>query len=544
MTEKGKIYVNIGLVGSVQNGKTTLVQKLTGVNTKRNSREIKSGRTIKLGYANCLVWKCPICELVRTTGQEQTKMECCSFDLEPVQYVSFVDAPGHHQYIQTMMKGASIIDCAIIVNDVREGLQIQTQEHLAILEIMGVKNVLVVQNKIDLVSPEQCIKHRELLQNELKGTVADGAPIIPISAQSGIGIEAIQDYIYQMAEICLKNMSFPSYNIFSIVRSFDINHPNTGIENLKGGVLGGTVVGHKGFSIGDEIEIRPGYIRKDNKCVPLKTKILSIFSESKKCVDTGRGGLYGIGTRLDPTLTKADRLVGCVAGFSEDLPPIISEMKMKVLRMKKCLDGTEPPKIKNGLYCQLIIGNTVIRARMAKSDEMYTALFDHPICVTSSRCLIYSVDTGQLIGFGMTNVSEPSSVKYLEQTLKEYKALLPTEEQKEKQRVTLPFPSLARENMNTIWSNVSVFCQVVGREQDHVATFIKNELCMEISVCQMGLRLYKTRMNVNKLQTVLKRYLKENVQCEQCKGIKTDLEKNSVRGYQIHCSQCGSTRNL
>src|SRR3990167_11509488 len=137
---ENKKFINIGLVGHVANGKTTLVKALTAVNTKRSSKEVKSGRTIKLGYANCLVWKCGECGQVTTTGQERSKKAnpvCCGKKQDaPSKYISFLDMPGHHSYVHNMVKGSAVIDCAILVTDVRtDKLQVQTLEHLIILEI-------------------------------------------------------------------------------------------------------------------------------------------------------------------------------------------------------------------------------------------------------------------------------------------------------------------------------------------------------------------------------------------------------------------------
>jgi len=549
MSESNKTYINIGLVGHVSNGKTTLVKCLTGVNTKRNSNEIKSGRTIKLGYANCLVWKCPICATITTTGQSQKKVECCSFDLEPTQYISFVDSPGHHSFVQTMIKGSSIIDCAIVVTDVRaNSIQPQTMEHLAILEILGVRNIIVIQNKVDLVSLEDCKVNYAMLQKELKNTVADGAPIIPISAVCQIGISYVQEYIYRMVNIALQSLRKTKYNLFTIVRSFDVNHPNTGIEDLKGGVLGGTVTGECGYKVGDDIEIRPGLVVSKKESIPLHTKVVSIFSETKSCSDTGRGGLYGLGTKLDPTLTKADRLEGSVAGRPQDLPPVITTVQLKIFRMKECIDGSVPPKIKTGLACHLIFGSTVIKAVVSKQEDFYLAEFDHPVCISTDKCLIYVTETMHLIGFGIrvsaTVKQEEEKVQKIAQNEEEYVSMLPGSDKKEKEKMKLPVPSLSRENMNTLWINISDFCKVLNRDEEQIVSYIKQELRMEASICQNGLRLYKAKMTVPRLQTVLRKYIKENVCCDQCKGVKTIMEKNPARGYQVRCVECHSERCL
>jgi translation initiation factor 2 subunit 3 len=547
--ESQKVYVNIGLVGHVANGKTTLVKALTNVNTKRSSSEVKSGRTIKLGYANCIIWKCPICETVQTTGQDQKKVDCCSFDLEPSQHVSFIDAPGHHSYVHTMIKGTAIIDAAIIVEDCRvTTLQPQTLEHLIILEVLGVRNVIVIQNKIDLATPVQIRNNWEMMKREFKGTVADGAPIIPISAQSRIGIDTVQDYLSRMVTFALKNMKKFTSNVFTVIRSFDINKPDTGVEELRGGVLGGTVTGESGYKIGDEIEIRPGYL-SGQTYHPLKTKILTIFSESKSCKDMGRGGLYGIGTRLDPCLTKADRLVGSLAGFPDQLPPLLTEIDIKVIGLKNV------PRIKSGNVYQLIIGSNVVRAvakkstngqgDASKSSPKTTIMVLHkPICTVDKKCLIYSTDAAtQLLGLGLFGTELETDVGPVGQTQteEEYTSLLPGSEKKKREKINLPIPTLSKENRDTIWGNMSMFCQTLRREPDHLTTYIRQELCVEASICQNGLKIFKTKMTVQKFQTVLKKYIKEQVCCGQCHGVDTEIRRNAVvRSAEIHCITCGS----
>ena len=82
-------YINVGLVGHVANGKTTLVQRLSGVNTKKNSQEIKSGKTIKLGYANCIIWHCLICDAIYTTGQTENINCCSNSNIEKFKIIAF-----------------------------------------------------------------------------------------------------------------------------------------------------------------------------------------------------------------------------------------------------------------------------------------------------------------------------------------------------------------------------------------------------------------------------------------------------------------------
>ena len=535
-----KFYIPLALVGHVANGKTTLVQKLTGVNTKRNSKEIQSGRTIKLGYANCIIWKCPVCDRITSSGQSQKKMTCCNYPSNKIQHISFLDAPGHHSFVQNMIKGSSIIDGAIVVTDVRkEALQVQTLEHLAILEILGVRNIIVVQNKIDLVNSEVCLKHYDMLKKELQGTVAEGAPIIPISAQQGIGIEYVQKYLYLMVQNLSKHISPSNQNIFSIVRSFDVNKPGTEIDNLKGGVIGGTTNG-QGYNIGDIIEIRPGLVSSEvgGKYLPLKTQIRTIFSESDQCTSLVRGGLYGLGTKLDPTLTKDDRLVGCVAGFPEYLPPVIDVLKMTIYKMK------EAESIDVDKSYTLIIGSTVVKGNCTeKTKKKVIMKLVKPICAIENKCIIYSSDT-KLVGFGVFGEENKERIvgDKINQTFEEYKRLLPDFKEEEKIKYSIPIPQMCKENKNIIWSNMQVFCQTIHRDQTHISTYIQQELCASVSVCDLGLRIYKMRLDANKFQGVLRKYIVDRICCSECRGVDTEIRKQ--KGFnEVFCNKCGSSRN-
>lgn len=536
----------MALIGHVANGKTTLVKALTNVNTKRRSDEMKSGRTIKLGYANCLVWKCPTCNKVSTTGQAQKKYSCCNRKIDlPVQYISLTDCPGHHSFVTNMIKGVSIVDCAILVTDVRKAeLQIQTLEHLAILEILGVTNVIVVQNKVDLVSSEQCYTHYKMLREQLQKTIAENSPIIPISAQTGLGIDNIQKYIYDMIETL--DVTTTSSNLFSVIRSFDINKPGSTIDMLKGGVLGGTTLG-EGFKVGDKLEIKPGV------CIngiyrPLTIQVRSIFSENKSLQHTVRGGLYGIGTTLDSSLTKNDGLAGSLVGKSVDLPDIKHEISMKIVRVR--LSGDKIPSIKKNKIYRLIFGSNVVKGSCKSKNKPYVVMkLTRPICSIDKKCLIYSSDTNLLIAFGIIdeenekegeNKKEKNSMCL--QSEEEYIKIIPTKETVQK-KSSIPTPITVRENRNTIWSNLTVFCQTINRQEGQVVSYVKQELCANVNVCSNGLRLLKTKINSTRLQRVLKGFVVTNVMCDQCKGLDTEIRKNKVI-TELFCKTCNSTRPI
>lgn len=402
----------IGLVGSVSNGKTTLVERLSGVNTKKHSSEKKEGRTVKLGYANLLLWKCAKCNCIYSTGQKISKQECekceeaCMIDFE----LSLVDAPGHSAFIKTMVRGSSVMEAAIVVTDVKQiPHQHQTLEHLAILEILGVRKALVIQNKCDLVCRDECKSHYEELKQQFKSTVAENAPVIPVCAQRGMNIHIVVSELYRL---CAELSSLPPPDTtlndvsgFAIIRSFDINRPDTGIDDLKGGVLGGCLFGQTSLNVNDVVEIRPGIVHANQSYTPLKTKIKTVFSEQKSVQQCEFGGLFALGTTLDPTVTKSDRIVGCVAGYSHLLPPVIYTINIKMTYVT--LDSYEKTsKLNEGEFYYFLLGNLVVRGKPTKlTKTQFKIEFEHPICNYMKTCIIYgkksNQSTSSLIGFGV-----------------------------------------------------------------------------------------------------------------------------------------------
>jgi translation initiation factor 2 subunit 3 len=124
---------------------------LTGIWASRHSEELKRGITIKLGYADSAIYKCPDCEEPKCYCMSTTCLACGS-EAEFQRAISFVDAPGHEILMATMLSGAAVMDGAILVIAADEPCpQPQTREHLAAIDIVDITNIIIVQNKIDIV---------------------------------------------------------------------------------------------------------------------------------------------------------------------------------------------------------------------------------------------------------------------------------------------------------------------------------------------------------------------------------------------------------
>ncbi|MBI5046541.1 translation initiation factor IF-2 subunit gamma [Candidatus Micrarchaeota archaeon] len=322
--------MNIGMLGHVDHGKTTLTKALTGKWTDTHSEEIKRGISIRLGYADAYIYHCTKCDLYLSVAD---KCQKCGSKPKLVRKISIVDAPGHETLMTTVIAATSILDGVLFLIAANEPCpQPQTVEHLLVLNATGIKNIIVVQTKIDLVTKEKAIENYNQIKQLLKGSAAENAPIVPISANYNSNISTL---LKKINEIKTPEHDQNAQLRMYISRSFDVNRPGTEINELNGGVLGGSVV--QGIvKVGDEVEIKPGVVRKEGgKPVPLVCKVNSLMEENEKLESANPGGLVAIGTTLDPSLTKSDALVGAVVGRKGEVPDPVDVIKVKYNMLKR-----------------------------------------------------------------------------------------------------------------------------------------------------------------------------------------------------------------
>eukprot|EP00730_Choanoeca_flexa_P016696 TRINITY_DN7946_c0_g1_i4.p1 TRINITY_DN7946_c0_g1~~TRINITY_DN7946_c0_g1_i4.p1 ORF type:complete len:349 (+),score=63.59 TRINITY_DN7946_c0_g1_i4:95-1048(+) len=240
--------INIGTIGHVAHGKSTLVKSISGIHTVRFKSELERNITIKLGYANAKIYRCPTCVPLikyKSRGSGHPDQPLCPIcpgtKMELKRHVSFVDCPGHDILMATMLNGAAVMDAALLLIAGNESCpQPQTSEHLAAIEIMKLKHILILQNKIDLVKESQATEQHKQIQSFVKGTIAESAPIVPISAQLKYNIEVINEYI--CTQIPVPKRDFLSPPRLIVIRSFDVNKPGFEVDDLQGGVAGGSIL--------------------------------------------------------------------------------------------------------------------------------------------------------------------------------------------------------------------------------------------------------------------------------------------------------------
>ncbi len=397
--------LNIALVGHVDHGKTTLTERLSGKWTDTHSEELKRGITIRLGYADFSIYFCEHCHYY-TTKEKCIK---CNGETTFQRKISLVDAPGHESLMATMLSGAAIVDGALLLVAANEKCpQPQTKEHLMALHISGIKKVIVVQNKIDLVSYEEALANYNEIREFLSSTEYKDAPIIPISARANVNVdvllEAIQEHISTPARDSEKNP------IMLVARSFDINKPGAKPDKLVGGVLGGTVKQGK-FKVGDTIEISPGYmIEEKNKKVAksLKTTIVQIYSGGQPVEEIFPGGSMALQTELDPSVVKSDSLTGSVVGIPGKIPAVHYQVNLETFLLERVVGTKEETEVKPLARAEVLMLNCNSAATVGvvvdPSKKNTICALKKPICANPGDRITISRRVGdrfRLIGYGI-----------------------------------------------------------------------------------------------------------------------------------------------
>lgn len=306
--------INIGMIGHVDHGKTTLTKALTGTWTDTHSEELKRGISIRLGYADATFYK------IKTKSGEIYSNKKETGTIISKRTVSFVDAPGHETLMTTMLSGAALMNGAVLVIAANEDCpQARTIEHLMALKFAGIKNIVVAQNKIDLIEKEDVIKNYKKIKKFLEEFGYKNVPIIPTSANFNTNI----DLLIEAIEETIKTPKYDNKKFLKmfIARSFDINKPGINIKELKGAVLGGSI-SQGSIKVGQTIQIYPGLKGET------KTKVVSLLSSSGSIKEATPGGLIAVGTEIDPSIAQNDQLRGKIIAHPESLPTETSDLKI------------------------------------------------------------------------------------------------------------------------------------------------------------------------------------------------------------------------
>lgn len=398
--------VNIGTSGHVDHGKTTLVEAITGVWTSAHSEELRRGITIKVGYADAAFYKCPKCP-APVCYSTQPKCNNCGGKSALLRVVSFVDSPGHESLMANMLSGAALMDGAILVMAANEKVpQPQTREHLLALSVLGIQQIVLVQNKVDLTEYQEALDNYRQIKDFVNGSVAEKAPVVPVSAQHKLNIDALIEAIEN--HIKTPSRAKNDAPIMHVLRSFDVNKPGTPIKQVKGGIIGGALTQGE-FNLGDEIEIRPGLLdEKKNRYEPITSHISTLGTGAGLVEAVKPGGLVAIGTKLDPTFTKSDSLIGSVIGRPSTLPKDVEDVKVETHLFDTAV-GTadmvkvEPVRVKEALRVNIGTAAAIGMVTNVRDSKVEVKL-KKPVClIPKSRVAISRriAERWRLIGSGI-----------------------------------------------------------------------------------------------------------------------------------------------
>lgn len=404
-TMENQPIFNIGIIGHVANGKSTFVERVTNEKTQRFSDEKVNNITIKLGYANAKIYKCPTCPkpmCYQSTESSFYQHLCkrCNKECKLITHISFADCPGHHSYMATMLNGTCVMNYAILVESATNDKipQIQTMEHFEIAQESNIPISLICLNKLDLMIKQ---KNKvpdiiERMNDFVESCGHDKIPIVPISGTIGVNIDVVLEYI--------ANMQIPKKNLtkdfkMTIIRSFNINREKTPIKDLKGGVIGGSILNGV-IEIGDDLVIYPGYVSKNtegdtNLCYsPLKTKALSIHSGKTNLKYAITGGLIGIQLDIDSAFTTNDRLIGNMIYPKDKQVKVYEEIKLKYKKLTRKLTeyiSNYSSKFTQEDNLQINANSVNISCKIKNIDKEHIELvLNEPICLEEGDYLTIS----------------------------------------------------------------------------------------------------------------------------------------------------------
>ncbi len=396
----------VGGVGGLVSHNTSLTAAITGKWASAHSEELKRGITIKVGYADAAFYKCahtPPPEAYSTSP----KCPVCGRDTELLRAVSFVDCPGHESLMTNMLAGAFLMDGALLVIAANEPVpKPQTREHLQALQMLGMRRIVIAQNKVDLVTDQEAKKNRDQIAKFVEGTVAEAAPVIPISAQQRLNIDALIEAIEDVMPTPDRDSRADA--LMYVVRSFDVNRPGAEIASLSGGVLGGSLTRGE-LKVGDEVELAPGMAEeRTGRPAPVVTRVSSLQTGAGKAERVRPGGLVAVGTHLDPTFTKGDQLVGSVIGKPGTLPPVWEHLTIEVRLMDTAVGSAElvkVEKLKVGESVRLNLGTASAQATVtsARSDAVEVGLKKGVVAEPGMRAALSRriAERWRLIGSGV-----------------------------------------------------------------------------------------------------------------------------------------------
>lgn len=562
--------INLGCIGHVSHGKSTLVRALTGVKTQKHSSEKERNITINIGYANAKIYQNNEGEYFTASSDSDSLLNEDGSKMNLVSNISMVDCPGHEAFMSNMISGSAVMDSSILVIASNENIpQPQTFDHFEAVKSVNIKDFLILQNKCDLIKKEENELVLKKIKNFVKDSVADGCNIIPSSIQNGINKQEILKNIVNMSK--LKNFDNVNDDTFMIViRSFDINRQNSDWSTLKGGVVGGSLLCGN-LKVGEYVELRPGFIIGD-KYRPIYSKIKSLKSDSKELKYIFSGGLVGVCLDLDPSLCKNNFMVGQILGNIGKMPNVYNEIDITYEELKRHDNNYD--EFKKDEIIVLNINAMSIEGKIlkCKKNNLKVKLFK-PVCIKNNQKLSifknkitrkYLYATGEFksgkecekdesedkvlndISINNREVIEiKNDVIYDNDNYDSYDELLNNIKFKNNNnKLKLNPPIIKKVNRDIIYSNYLDLLNKINKNADEIKydnyliEFIKSELSTGCDKNKEGL-IMRGNFRKNHFESIILKFIKKYVTCQSCNGHNSKLFKND-RSLLKKCLDCGS----
>lgn len=307
----------IGTAGHIDHGKSSIVKRLTGTNPDRLPEEQERGMTIDLGFA------------FYKTKQEDT--------------IAFVDVPGHERFVKNMIAGAGGIDVVMLVIAADDGWMPQSEEHFQVVRLLGVKQGLIVINKIDLVEKEWLDLLEEDIKGRVKGTFLEGSELFKVSSHTGDGFDQLSDYLEKLlgkVEV-RKNINKPR---LYIDRSF--------VQQGIGGVATGTLKGGN-LNAGQQAYLWPS--QQSGKIKSLQSNGINVETAVP-------------GQRTALSITGINKSLLVRGGLITDTDNFSYLKKHSVLALSLELLGNAPVGIKDRRKALMITGTTEVEGEIRLYD--------------------------------------------------------------------------------------------------------------------------------------------------------------------------------
>jgi len=572
---KKQPIINIGTIGHVSHGKSTVVFALTGKKTQEHSAEQVRNITINLGYANTKIWYNKDTDEFKTTNSD---IELDENEWQLVQHFSFVDCPGHNSYLSTMISGAGAMNGVMLVISGSDDIfpQPQTIEHMTVINKLKISNFVVLQNKLDIINEERAIKNKDDIKDFLKASAYEEKPIIPISASNQLNTDSVIRWLTQQKPNDLKTDT--NRIVFNIIRSFDVNKPSTPFDQIKGGVVGGTL--KEGIlTVGDYVEIKPGFM-VNGKPKKLYAKVLEIYSEKNKLDYAIPGGLIAVQLDIDPYLTKNNRMVGHIMGYNINDYKVYQKVELKIKSLKPDISYD---KLEKNDKVYINVNSKTVEANIDKiKDKKVMLTAKYPIVINEdSKISIITINDKEINCdfYGSVKDGEEIECVYDEEYKKiydeyqlpqyeviddlddkefsfefNYEELLENIKFKDVQQKYTKFviPDVAFKNK---YSQITNFTKCVenlyriypkdDKNKDvltsiemkqHLIDYIKEEVMVDVAENNSGLR-FRAKFNTVKFLPIYHKYMSTYYMCNNCKNYDCYLIKLK-RSINKLCNFC------